>query len=578
MKKLYIITGVVLLALLLLGCGKKDSGPTTSLEDLGYDPNGLPIVEQEVSYRIVSPKNALAIDYNDMLIFENMKEKTNVNIIWENLGEESFAATRNLILADTRNLPDAMYHAGFSDRDIIQYSAAKTIIPFDDYLEYMPNLSRILAERPDIRKIITAPDGHIYALPRVEEMGLLQYPNLLFLNKTWVNRLSDAGYLVDDGGTPFTVNISGGGLADDSTESKIRLEELVIEIDGTRVDGFRIDQYASILKAIRDHSEFLTDADSVIPMTFRFNGWQGNQSDLYAAFGIPENIDHRTVIGDDVVFTATLEAFKDATNYFSDWIDQGLIERDVFTQGDMELLAKGKGDHMRLGSFYWWEKETVVKPEWYDDYVAIPPLMSFDGEQMIGVSNNQEISKGNFVVFSKAENPEILMTWIDRFYEPEISAQINYGPIGIVYEEERDDQGRLVQKPIPEGMTADELRLRNAPMGIIYLTEEQWGHDLVMEYRARLRLEILDVYAKPYVPTNVRHYPNVTFVLKEINDINRYASDVYDYVFQQQTTWLLEGGVTDQQWNAYVDQLERMGLDDMMDAFQSAYDRYREAE
>ena len=41
------------------------------------------------------------------------------------------------------------------------------------------------------------------------------------------------------------------------------------------------------------------------------------------------------------------------------------------------------------------------------------------------------------LVFSKAKNPEILLTWIDRFYDPVISAQINYGPIGIAYEEDR---------------------------------------------------------------------------------------------------------------------------------------------
>ncbi|MFP4187259.1 MAG: ABC transporter substrate-binding protein [Acholeplasmataceae bacterium] len=576
MKKLYIITGIVMVAILLLGCGGRDAEPGRSLDDLGYDPDGLPIVEEEVSYRIVAPKNALALDYNDMLIFEQMEEDTNVNIEWENLGEESFEATRNLILADRNNLPDAMYHAGFSDRDVIQYSAAKTILPFDEYLEYMPNFSRILEERPDIERIITAPDGHIYALPRVEEMGLLQHPNLLFLNKAWVNRLSDAGYIVDEDGSPFTVEISGGGLADTSTEDDIQLDELTIEVDGEPVDGLRVDQYGAILRAIRENADFLSDADNVIPLTFVFNGWQGNQSDLYAAFGIPENTDHRTVIDDEVVFTATLDAFKDATNYYSDWVDQGLIDREVFTQGDMDLLAKGKGDHQRLGSFYWWEKETVVKPEWYDDYVAMPPLIGRNGEQIVGVSNNQEISKGNFVVFDKAENPEVLMSWIDRFYDPTISAQINYGPIGIVYEEERDDEGRLVQKPIPEGMTADELRLRNAPMGIVYLTDEQWGNDLVMEYRARLRLEILDEYADPYVPEDVRQYPNVTFELEEINDINRYASDIYDYIFQQQSTWLLEGGVTDQEWDDYVDQLERMGLNEMIDSFQSAYDRYQE--
>ena len=575
MKKIISLIVVLLLSIAIVGCGSNNNDPSKDLDELGYDPFGLPIVQQEVTYRIISPKNALADNYNDMLLFQNMKAQTNVNIIWENLGEESFQATKNLILADTRNLPDAMYHAGFSDRDIIQYSAAKTILAFDKYLDYMPNLKRILEDREDIKRVITAPDGHIYALPRVEEMGLLQYPNLLFINKAWVNKLSNAGLIKNASGESFTVSITGGNLADNSTYENIVLNDLNIEINGSKVDGFRWDQYEAILKAMKDNAAFLTSAQNIIPMTFRFGGWQGNQSDLYAAFGVPENIDHRTIVDNQVVFTATTEKFKQATNEIASWISKGLIEQDVFVQGEMEFLAKGKGNAQRLGSFYWWEKETVIKPEWQADYVAIPPLISPDGQtQMIGVSNNQEISKGNFVVFSKAQNPEILMTWIDRFYDPIVSAQVNYGPIGIVYEEELTADGRLIQKPIPDGMTADELRLKNAPMGVIYLSYEQWEKNLVMEYRARLRLEILEVYAKPYVPVNVTHYPNVSFTLQEINNINRYASDVYDYVFQQLTKWLLEGGVSDAEWNAYISQLNRMGLDNMMGAFQSAYERY----
>ena len=34
----------------------------------------------------------------------------------------------------------------------------------------MPNLSKILEENPEYRKMITAPDGHIYSFPWIEEL------------------------------------------------------------------------------------------------------------------------------------------------------------------------------------------------------------------------------------------------------------------------------------------------------------------------------------------------------------------------------------------------------------------------
>ncbi|WP_162150786.1 hypothetical protein [Acholeplasma equifetale] len=575
MKKIFSFITLTLIVLVLTACNNQASGPTKTLEELGYNPNGLPIVTETVEYTIISPKNALALDYNQMDIFTKMFEDTNVKINWINLSEETFSTTKHMIIQDTRNLPDAMYHAGFTDRDIIQYSAAGTIIALDNYLDNMPNFKRILEARPDIKKVVTAPDGHIYALPRVEEMGLLQHPNILFINKDWVKILSDQNKIILNG-QPITVSIEGGNLEDTSTNENIILKPLTIKVNNQIVNGFTLEQYEAILRAMKTNASLLTSAN-LIPLTFRYGGWQGNQSDLYAAFGVPENIDHMTIMNDQVTFTAVMDQYKQATNFFARWIKDGLIEKDVFTQSEFDLLAKGKGTSPRLGSFYWWEKETVIKPEWQDQYVALPPLIGPNGNQTIGVSNNQEISKGNFVVFSKAKNPEILLTWIDRFYDPMISAQINYGPIGITYEEELNSEGMLVQKPIPEGMTADELRLKHAPMGIIYLSDEQWKETLVMEYRARLRLELLDVYIKPYIMENVKQYPNVSFTLSEINIINRYGTDIYSYVYQSTTGWLLKGGVSDSEWNNYVNKLNQMKLTEMINAYQSAYDRYKQS-
>lgn len=577
MKKRILFLLTLLLTFTLVACGSGSSkGPKKSLDELGYDPNGLPIVKEEVEYKITSPKNALALNYNEMEIFKQMHEDTNVKINWENLSEETFDSTRNMIIGSKKRRPDAMYHAGFSDRDIIQYSASGTIIAIDEYLDNMPNFKKILEEREDIKNIITAPDGHIYALPRIEEMGLLAHPNILFINKDWVNKLSDNNLIKDSDNNNLDIKIEGGNLEEDSTRDDIKLKDLIMKVNGEEVSGFTLDEYESILRAMKDNAKLLTeDHDKLIPLTFRYGGWQGNQSDLYSAFGLTENIDHLTVIDDKVTFTAKDENFKKATNQVATWMKDGLIDKEILSQSEFDLLSKGKGSHPRLGSFYWWEKETVIKPEWQDQYVAIPPLIGHDGEQTIGVSNNHEIGKGQFVVFENAEHPEILLTWIDRFFDPMISAQINYGPIGTVFEEELNEDGMLVEKPLPEGVTSDELRLKHAPMGVIYLSDEQWENTIVMEYRARLRLALLDKYIKPYIKDNVESYPNVTYTLNEINQINRLKSDIDSYVYQTTTQWLLDGRVADSAWDQYINQLNKMRLDELLKIHQDAYDRFK---
>ena len=157
---------------------------------------------------------------------------------------------------------------------------------------------------------------------------------------------------------------------------------------------------------------------------------------------------------------------------------------------------------------------------------------------------------------------------------PEISAQINYGPIGIVYEEEKDDNGMLVQKSIPEGMTADELRLQNAPLGIIYLGEYAWNNVLNMEPRAKLRLERLNAYIRPFKSSNVTPVPNLQFTLEELNVLANYETNINDYIRTNMIEWLLKGGVKDSDWTAFKTKLNQIGLDKVQKVFQDAYERY----
>lgn len=185
------------------------------------------------------------------------------------------------------------------------------------------------------------------------------------------------------------------------------------------------------------------------PMSFVYNNWQGNQCDLYGMFGLNDNLEHRVVVDGKVTYTVADPRFKDATNFIADWVTKGLIDKVSFEQSQDNFLANGKGMET-YGAFYWWESETVVSnPE---NYIVCNPLVGPNGEQTVCVSNSPEISTGEVVIFSECPNVEVLLAYLDRYYDPVISAQINYGPIGIVYEEERDANGMLVQKPVPVGV------------------------------------------------------------------------------------------------------------------------------
>ena len=394
------------------------------------DPSAPILNEQgakEISFKVYSSKNASAKDYNDMKIMTDLFAQTNVQVNWENVSESVYSQQKNLIFGNKDNRPDAIYHAGMGAGEIIKYAKRKVLVPISDYLEYMPNFSKLLEERPDIRnQLLNVENGKIYSLPRIEEMGLLQSPNLLFLNIAWTKEAIEAGAVSD-----LTADQLKDGLA------------------------LKSSQMEEILTYFRDHDmNGNGKTDDERPLSFVYNNWQGNQCDLYGMFGLNDNLEHRVIVDGKATYTIQDDRFKEATNFIAKWVDAGLIDKVSFEQSQDNFLANGKGLET-YGAFYWWESETVVSnPE---NYIVCSPLIGPNGDQTICVSNNPEVSTGEVILFSDCKYPEILLAYFDRYYDPVISAQINYGPIGIVYEEERDEKGMLMQKPLPEGVTTERL-------------------------------------------------------------------------------------------------------------------------
>lgn len=289
MKK--ILAGFVLfVTLFAVGCTTETTTEPTDLDLIGYqweDPTAPVVAEKgSISFDILAPKNAIADDYNDMQIMQTLYDLTNVDINWNNISESSYLASKSLIMADTKNLPDAIYHAGFSEQEIILYSSRKMIIALDDYLQYMPNFSAILESRPDIAELMKSADGKIYSLPRIEEMGLLPYPNLLFLNKEWTSQL------INNGQVDFIDNAD-------------------------LVDGLSLttSEFEQILRLFKNNDMNGNGRADELPLSFVYQNWQGNQSDLYGAFGVPENIDHLTLLNDQITFTGTMSRWMEATQF-----------------------------------------------------------------------------------------------------------------------------------------------------------------------------------------------------------------------------------------------------------------------
>ena len=529
MKKLIIGASV---ALVWLGC-------VTTFAIIGTPRQS----DDDQQFVVLTVKEDAVKDYNSMPVFLDLKEDTGVDVKW--IYNTSTQYSNNTDPVGIKGI-DAIYHSGFSNLKLYDYGRRGRIVAIDNYLSSMPNFSKILKSRPDIAEALKSPDGHIYSLPRVEEMGLKQFPNILYLNKKWVSKL------IDDGNLPTGLEITKADLVDGLKLKRSEFKSILKQFDALDMDGDN-------------------NTTNEVPLSFVSGNWQGNESDLIASFGIPENREHKTIVDGKITFTYTNEKWFEAVKEITNWYQTGLIRSSAFTQNDNDFLAKGQDG--RYGSFYWWEKNTVVAEP--DDYIILQPLVDdATGKQYVGKSNEQEVEKGECVILDACEDKEQLLSYFDKFFEPKYSAQLNYGSIKSGAFKKELVNGKLVPNDDHGAQSADDFRMKNAPYGVVYLTKEVWDKSVEMESRAKRRLEELELYVKPFAFENVTSIPNLNYTKEELSILNSAELPLANNAASWYTNSITNGkSPTYDSWQSFLN-TNKDAINKVIQINQAAYDRY----
>lgn len=540
MKKCFkssVMIGSALFATLtLVGCGNS-VGETTEVKEVGKSENfnkeGYPIVNEQITLTFAAPKSALAPNFGEMEIIAQLEEQSNIHIEWNNIPDSDYSTKKNLMLA-SEDLPDAFWNSGFSDYELSKYGSEGLIIPLNDLIEeYMPNLWAEMEKDPTIKAKLTAPDGNIYSLPSIEETGLGRSPFFTSINTTW-------------------------------------LENLGLEMPTTP------EEFKEVLIAFRDQdANGNGNPNDEIPFSFMHMGWCMDIGDLMAAFGMPDNMQHRIVRNGEVIFTAVQDEYKEALKYFHELYKEGLIDPESFTQDASQYLAKGQNPNDILGSFIWWETDEVVGPDRAENFTVMAPWKNAEGVQVTGHANGEDFGRAALVVTKANENVAETLRFIDMCYEKYISPQINWGPEDDVFT--RDENGVLVMNDAPDGTTMGEYRQKVAPGSgsPLIIRSEDFGTYVEMEPRAKERLEIIETLFDPYMEDEF--YPNVFFNEEDLDTINFIETDIMTYVNTKRAQWITQGNI-EVEWNNYKKELEKMGLNDLMDIYQRGLDTYRENE
>lgn len=525
MKRILIVFLILAMgapALVLATGGREE--PASAGSETGFNATGFPIVDETVTITVAGRKrNEVTIDdYNQWDLFQDLEELTNVHIEWDLTPQSAWVERRNLIFASL-DLPDAFYGIfTLGGNDVVTYGEQGLLIPLEGLIDrYGDNTRRLFAPRSEYRNMITAPDGHIYALSVINE----QYENAIndatFINKAWLDRLG-----LDVPQTP--------------------------------------DEFRTVLRAFRDNdANGNGDPGDEIPFSFRYpQAW----SFPMGSFGISDNWQMANVDEDgNVFFIPTTENFREYIRFMNSLYSEGLIDIEAFTHNNQIYRSKYRDGV--VGVFVEWQLTGRLDAELAAQYVPLP-LLNTGHDKTVTLWQQAQNSLGAFAITHENQHPEATLRWIDVLYGEDWSLQSFYGPFGVTIERTAD--GMIRQLATPEGVSYEEFRHGVAPgAGAAFALTRPITASLAPTPTVTEKRALFDLYSQ-WAPEEYWHVGLAS--LEENEELSNLDSDIIDYSREQAVLWITEGGV-DEGWANYQQTIRNMGLDRMMEIRQRQYDR-----
>ena len=541
---------------LLAGCGGKSAPGGGGGGGGDVDPASLafPLAETAEISGLTSFPAGTESEPNNRTIFKRLEEKTNVHVNWKTIQSDQWGDKIQLEMSNVKTLPDFVFSAGFNDTDLLKYAKQGIIMNLEDYIDkYMPNLCKVFEQAPEYRTMCTDEEGHIWALPWIEQLGY---------EKTAIQTVGDMSFI-----------------------NKDWLDFLKLEMPTT------VDEFEQVLIAFRDNADALKKEfgieGSIIPMSCIMNDGDQDPAIIINGFGEgygdPDRGRHIAVSDDkQVVCVANTEGFKKGITWLHKLYDEGLIDTEAFTQEWSTYVAKGKAG--RYGVCFSWDVANIAQVS-MDDLIAgkgwVPlPALTADVRNITpqNGSYTSGFDRGRCVVTGACKNPALVCAWLDQMYDPMQSPQNNWGTYGEdddfdIFVMGKNDKGEDMLQHAPLGDASPvEVREAESVNGPLAILDSYYGVYVTCPDDAQYRLDwIKDIYTPDMTHKYV--FPNVFMTTDDTKEISNLQADITKRINTAKSDWVMNG-FSDADWDTLQSDLQAYGLEKYLSIFQKYLDEY----
>ena len=290
--------------------------------------------------------------------------------------------------------------------------------------------------------------------------------------------------------------------------------------------------------------------------------------------------DNRRYLDDSgqVHFAPVEDGYRRALTYYRDLYQEGLVGKDLYNQSITDIMKKIDGPVSTVGCFVTDGVTNMLSAERAEEYVVVPPLSDEQGDC---TWTNQEVESmwpEWFVVTSSCKYPEIAMCLADHFYCTEGSYTALYGPQGKDNLWYYNEDGKVV---FTDSANKETKKYEFTPSYSLphYRSEEFYAAAYEETDESKLTpAEQIDKRNKeaqielyfPVMPKN--SLPKAKMSLANMKKWKTTSQDIDDYTWRK--NFLMGEASLENEWDSYIANLKKLGVDDLIQIKQESYDEY----
>ncbi|KAI7257826.1 hypothetical protein KC345_g10685 [Hortaea werneckii] len=539
MKKF--LTGLLVLvfsAAAVSGCSGGNN-TNTNTDAAGNGDTG-----KKVKLTAIMTKHPLTQEFSKMKWLQEAEDRAGVEIEWQEVTAD-WDQKKGTLLA-SGDIPDLIVGVNsITDADFSQFPGL-----FEDMTglikDYAPNVQAMFDAKPETKVIATQLDGKIYGLPKYQRFWP-ETTTRQFINQKWLDNL----------GLQMPTNW---------------------------------DELFDVLKAFKDEdANGNGDKNDEIPMDFAPTGTVAfgafMPTVLMGSEGITltDNSGLGYFVEDGKVKNFfTDERYKTLVAFLNKCFSAGLINPEVFTQDytKFQSVARGNGDTAAVGFTWGWEVTDRVGNALAPQYTSMSPLkVSADSTSKISWSydyNSLNYGVNTVQMSAKSKHKEAAMKFINELYDPTVSMQVLFGSLGTNIGDNGDGSYTILP-PTDTAMDPGTWKWTSswADNGAMYIADSlklTLGTDMQSVGKQTEPLKAaLDGINKD---TDVLPSMFIKYSAADNNAMSLSNTSMMSLALSKWSQWITKGGV-DSEWDDYVKNIGKTGVDKNIEIMQKYYDDYK---